>query len=77
MTLRIFQVTNDGVAIAVPQDAVGSQPDVAQSGPAVVPPLPHLPGQKPPEPPGGSTEWERLRARLQQEPPRVVPPRKG
>ena len=63
MTLRIFQVSSDGVAVAVPKD-----------GDREIPP----PTPPPPAPPGperwtGSSEWDKLRSRLREAEPRVDP----
>jgi hypothetical protein len=58
MTLRIFEVSSDGVAKAVPKDEVRREP----------PPPAATPQLAAEEPSPGATEWDKLRTRLQQEP---------
>ena len=57
MTLRIFEVSADGIATVVPKDE------------------PRREGPPPPQGPerwAGSTEWDKLRARIQQQEPPVT-----
>jgi hypothetical protein len=66
MTLRIFQVSTDGVAQAVPLGAERHEP----SAPTPLPPAP----PKGPERWTGSSEWDSLRARLKEQEPKIEPP---
>jgi hypothetical protein len=56
MALRIFEVSTDGVATAVSKDEVRKDP----------PPPPNRPERW-----AGSTEWDKLRARIRQQEPRI------
>jgi hypothetical protein len=63
MTLRIFEVSADGVAtpVAKGDDIKGDLRPATAAAPRVTTPPPAAP----PERWSGSTEWDRLRARLQ------------
>jgi len=67
MTLRIFEVSTDGIAKAVPLDAERRESPPPPSPPPSPPP-------KGPERWTGSSEWDSLRARLKEQEPKVEPP---
>ena len=73
MTLRIFEVTSDGVAIAVPKDKTDREIPPPAAAAAPTPPLPVSAG---PERWTGSNEWDRLRSRLRETEPRPEPRRR-
>ena len=66
MTLRIFEVSTDGVAVAVPKTKDHEIPAPPKASP---PPPPAAPERW-----TGSSEWDKLRSRLREAEPRVEPP---
>jgi len=61
MALRIFEVSADGVATPVSKDEVRQDP----------PPPPNRPERW-----AGSSEWDKLRARIRQQEPHIDPRRR-
>ena len=70
MTLRIFEVSTDGIAKAV---ALESERREAAS-PRVPPAEPQPSQPSRPERWTGSSEWDQLRARLKEQEPKMEPP---
>ena len=68
MTLRIFEVSSDGVAVAVSKEKEQAQDRElpAQAKTSTAPARP--------ERWAGSSEWDELRSRLREAEPRVEPP---
>jgi hypothetical protein len=74
MTLRIFEVSADGVAVAVPKDKTDREvpPQSAAVAAPAAPPVPTGPERW-----AGSNEWDKLRSRLREtEQPRPEPRRR-
>lgn len=75
MTLRIFEVSSDGVAVAVPKDKTDREIPPQPVGVApVAPPPPPVPAG--PERFAGANEWDKLRSRLREAEPRPEPRRR-
>ena len=68
MTLRIFQVSTDGVAVAVEKKETDREIPPPRPSSAAARPAPAAPERW-----TGSSEWDRLRSRLRETEPRVEP----
>lgn len=73
MTLRIFQVTSDGVAIPVTGRETDREIAAPKPTPSAAPKVTTSAAPAAPERWTGSSEWDKLRSRLREAEPRVEP----